>query len=156
MSTEDRIKEIEALLASVKAELAAEESEPIERAYIYHRSNYDGNIMQVADRVGSVVDNDYKTGNYHKSKSVVENRQKWLLKNGQFITKSLEFNEGWEPDWDDDYQKMYYVFINECKANVFYTNSNRIGSIYFKTEEQAQEMADWCNKFMCVKVEPEL
>lgn len=55
-------------------------------------------------------------------------------------------NEGWEPDWEEDEGKKWYVYYNhvEERLNVTwgYNSTNFIKLPYFKTKEIAQECID--------------
>lgn len=55
-------------------------------------------------------------------------------------------NDGWEPDWEEDEEKKWYVYYNhvEGRLNVTwgYNSTNFIKLPYFKTEEIAQECID--------------
>lgn len=57
-----------------------------------------------------------------------------------------EKNEGWEPDWEEDEGKKWYVYYNHVEKSLKvtwgYNSTNFIKLPYFKTEEIAQECID--------------
>lgn len=70
----------------------------------------------------------------------VSRERKLLFKLHQW---AKEKNDGWEPDWEEDEEKKWYVYYNhvEERLNVTwgYNSTNFIKLPYFKTEELAQE-----------------
>lgn len=57
-----------------------------------------------------------------------------------------EKNEGWEPDWEEDEGKKWYVYYNHVEKSLKvtwgYNSTNFIKLPYFKTEEIAQACID--------------
>lgn len=57
-----------------------------------------------------------------------------------------EKNEGWEPDWEEDEEKKWYVYYNHVEKSLKvtwgYNSTNFIKLPYFKTEEIAQACID--------------
>ena len=57
-----------------------------------------------------------------------------------------EKNEGWEPDWEEDEEKKWYVYYNHVEERLKviwgYNSTNFIKLPYFKTEEIAQACID--------------
>lgn len=55
-------------------------------------------------------------------------------------------NEGWEPDWEEDEEKKWYVYYNHVEKSLKvtwgYNSTNFIKLPYFKTEEIAQACID--------------
>lgn len=55
-------------------------------------------------------------------------------------------NNGWEPDWEEDEEKKWYVYYNHVEENLKvtwgYNSTNFIKLPYFKTEEIAQACID--------------
>ena len=55
-------------------------------------------------------------------------------------------NDGWEPDWEKDEGKKWYVYYNHVEENLKvtwgYNSTNFIKLPYFKTEEIAQACID--------------
>lgn len=48
-------------------------------------------------------------------------------------------NAGWQPDWNDNKQKKYYIFIDMDKIKINTMLSIYCSDIYFKSEELAQQ-----------------
>lgn len=57
-----------------------------------------------------------------------------------------EKNDGWEPDWEEDEGKKWYVYYNHIEESLKvtwgYNSTNFIKLPYFKTEEIAQVCID--------------
>jgi hypothetical protein len=82
------------------------------------------------------------------SEKELEELDEWTKNIKLLVAHVKVFNEGWEPDWDDDGQAKFYVWYNmeggSATFNVwsFYRSSSDVPSrLCFPTEEKAEEFA---------------
>ena len=110
---------------------------------LYYISNASANICDIY-----FFDNDnfsknvFEHGLYFKTKEEAEQslkERKLLFKLKQWVK---EKNDGWEPDWEKDEGKKWYVYYNHVEESLKvtwgYNSTNFIKLPYFKTEEIAQ------------------
>lgn len=88
----------------------------------------------------------FEHGLYFNTKQEAEQHlkeRKLLFKLQQW---AKEKNEGWEPDWEEDEGKKWYVYYNHVEKSLKvtwgYNSTNFIKLPYFKTEEIAQACID--------------
>lgn len=88
----------------------------------------------------------FENGLYFETEEEAEQHlkeRKLLFKLQQW---AKEKNEGWEPDWEEDEEKKWYVYYNHVEKSLKvtwgYNSTNFIKLPYFKTEEIAQACID--------------
>lgn len=67
-----------------------------------------------------------------------------LLAINKLMNVAKYLNDGWKPDWDNNYEEKYYIRIDNSvlsnhKIAVGYNCTSNNSSIHFKTRELAQE-----------------
>ena len=114
---------------------------------LYYISNANANICDIYffdnDNLSKTV---FEHGLYFKTKEEAKQHlkeRKLLFKLHQW---AKEKNDGWEPDWEEDEGKKWYVYYNHVKESLKvtwgYNSTNFIKLPYFKTREITQECID--------------
>lgn len=102
----------------------------------------DGEVFLFDDEIDDLY-KCFEYGNLFSNKEealVVVKERKLLFKLHQYAKFK---NEGWEPDWEEDEGKKWYVYYNHVEKSLKvtwgYNSTNFIKLPYFKTEEIAKE-----------------
>ena len=154
MNKEELIKEFNEKVEQLKDELIAKLEEKkkfeVKLPDMYDTLYYIDDIcseVYITNFVSSARDKDrYLRGFYFNTEEEAKQRlkeQRLLFK----IKKWAEIhNEGWEPDWEEDEGKKWYVYYNHVEESLKvtwgYNSTNFIKLPYFKTREIAQECID--------------
>lgn len=65
----------------------------------------------------------------------------------QVLLRGLELTGTFKPDFNDELQDKWYVYIRNGEYRVRRANRSRaLLAVYFPTREEARELADWANE----------
>lgn len=110
---------------------------------------------KIADKLFQYEKHYYTTeaGNIIKSSPIgwqcpnvapTEHQLQRLLATNKLMNVAYYLNDGWEPDWEDDFQAKYFIFYNSksktinIDCNVCFNN----GVVYFKSKELAKQAVE--------------
>lgn len=110
---------------------------------VYYCVNYEGSVVfdTFFDKSGyheEVV----KFGNACKSKEYMKRRAREIRLYNLLSNFAYQVNEGWEPDWESEYQNKWYIYQSHSSHGWSVSSYHRIqcmNMVYFKTEELARK-----------------
>ena len=152
---QENIEKVEVQLAATQSELERMKKElakPMGQWVPEHAADYwaigqDGKIRQHTSWEDAYTHRQAEIGNCHKTKELATaalDRQKLKVK---ILNSIAELNDGWEPDWNDEYQNKYHLkIIFEHRDTPYYTirdlaaaQSQAVSSnLYLKSEAECQ------------------
>lgn len=116
-----------------------ESCEDVYRRLFYEKKTY------YFDRYGKIEDTTVYESNYLDPNNCTSEKQaKKLLAINQLLNVAKYLNDGWEPNWRNEDEKKYIIFIDEQCNRVAINCKNIVNTsiVYFKTRELAQKAID--------------
>lgn len=138
-----KVADLEKELAQLKQII--NEPEPVksfkrwraELGRIYYRFGIDGDT-DTSREVNDLIDNfNYSIGNYFQTKEEAEEYRDKLIFNQSVIDRIAELNEGWTPDWSDEYQEKFRLLlkIDNLKITRSWSDKYTSDNKHFKSRE---------------------
>ena len=152
---EREIKRLEEQLTEVRIELLERKAEPIPLPYQvkipsdlenYYTIDIDGSIEGLYGYTNEIRVLFYLRGLAFATKTEAEQYLKKSMLHFKYKKWAEEHNEGWIPDWNDDYEEKYYVtyYVRDKMYKSFPTwNYEHFLKLpYFKTKEIAKKFTE--------------
>lgn len=64
-----------------------------------------------------------------------EKQAEKLLAINKLINVAKYLNGDWQPDWNDEYEEKWYIYVEDNQVNISYTSILQCIDVYFKSEE---------------------
>ena len=84
-------------------------------------------------------------GNMSKNKEYMEQRAKQIQLYNLLSNFAHEVNQGWEPDWSDENEAKWYVYIDHFHTSAEISNDDTnecLNTVYFRTKDLAEQAAN--------------
>lgn len=78
--------------------------------------------------------------NYREANNCTSIKQaRKLLAINKLMNVAKYLNNGWQPNWEDNHEKKYTIYIDNKKLRITWNIFDNIDIVYFKTRELAQQ-----------------
>ena len=119
---------------------------PIEKKLAYKdiaKELFENKSTWFADTKGNVdafIPNNHSSLFFNNSTSVKQVQK--LLAINQLMNVAKHLNGNWQPDWNNNKESKYYIFIYNGKIDISNTALSNCLEVYFKSKEFAQQAID--------------
>ena len=100
----------------------------------------DGSINELADH--NLSYDDIVSSNNCTSKKQAEK----LLAINKLMNVAKYLNGDWQPNWDYQHEKKYYIYVENKQTKICYTDTVQYNNIYFKSVELTQQAIEILGK----------
>lgn len=149
---EQQIKTLQDEIDKLKSEQARGGIKPW-RAYNCQNYFYisgEGVIIETREDNGSFDDKAFLFGNYYRTKELAEQDEKEIVLRNKVRQLRDELCEGYKFEYNSESFNYNYTIYYDWVRNIFSTDclsgSTMIGTIWFDTEEHAQQACDILNR----------
>ena len=147
---EQQLAVIQAEIEKLKAEEQSKEVKPwrADEESRYYAIDADGEILELGEHFGKDCNEMFSCGNYYRTRELAEQDAKELALRGRVRQLRDALCEGYKfvPQ-----ERNFYVFfshIDKCFHHEWDADADYIGTIWFDTEEHAQQACDILNAEM--------